>query len=151
MHRSGCVTISYAGFEDGTSSTAHVLVGADGIRSATRATMYARLSEKAEDVVQAVALEAFREATWTGSYVYRAPIRSEDLIRAAPDHRADDRELTFSITPQLHSILRERGRIAPHLPFLRTVLWISSGSLLVPSRDSIVHLWICIYTPISTS
>lgn len=75
-------------FEDGTSSTAHVLVGADGIRSATRATMYARLSEKAEDVVQAVAFEAFREATWTGSYVYRALIRSEDLIRAAPDHRA---------------------------------------------------------------
>ncbi|THH03321.1 hypothetical protein EW145_g6353 [Phellinidium pouzarii] len=77
-------------FSDGTSAEADVLVGADGVKSATRATMYRGLAKSAEeyDRNKAGNLRKFVQASWTGTYAYRALIETESLLRDNPGHQA---------------------------------------------------------------
>ena len=85
-------------FMDGTSATADVLIGADGIKSATRITMYAAFASEAEKTDRALAakLRSFKQASWTGTYAYRALIDTKELLKAHPDHVAASNPLVVS-------------------------------------------------------
>ncbi|RPD54127.1 FAD/NAD(P)-binding domain-containing protein [Lentinus tigrinus ALCF2SS1-7] len=84
-------------FADGTSATADVIIGADGIKSKTRATMY-DLAHKAEcanpesEATKREDCERCKHATpkWTGIVTYRYLIPSDTLREINPNHRALD-------------------------------------------------------------
>lgn len=69
-------------FEDGTTASADVLVGADGVGSATRKTMYADLARR--DPTRADELVRLAVPTWTGTYAYRALVDRARLPASAP-------------------------------------------------------------------
>ncbi|KAF8624142.1 hypothetical protein AX17_007205 [Amanita inopinata Kibby_2008] len=78
-------------FEDGTTTTCDVLVGADGIRSVVRRVL---LTEKAqiararnEDAARIDKILAPVEPAWTGQIAYRAIVPGEELRARAPGHR----------------------------------------------------------------
>lgn len=73
-------------FNDGSTATCDVLVGADGIKSTVRAQMYAASAEAAGDLT----LMRHVEPVWTGTMAYRGLIRAEDvpLNEDGTTHRA---------------------------------------------------------------
>ncbi|KAM5530281.1 hypothetical protein V8D89_016060 [Ganoderma adspersum] len=80
-------------FADGTKATADVIVGADGIKSKTRAAMYdyahqAKCIKKAN--VRREECERCRKATpkWTGTIAYRYLIPADKLREINPNHKA---------------------------------------------------------------
>lgn len=73
-------------FQDGTTATCDVLVGADGIKSAVRKSMYNQMADRADDEKSADQLRRHVHATWTGQVAYRHLILAEDLKNATPDH-----------------------------------------------------------------
>ena len=81
-------------FKDGSKATCDVLIGADGIHSPTRHTMYeliareieARGSEEGSQ--EASKLKLLREPVWTGTVAYRALIPFERLMAINPNHTA---------------------------------------------------------------
>lgn len=75
-------------FSDGTSTCADLLIGADGIKSATRASMYASMSKREENKERAQCLSSFIEASWSGTYAYRALVETQKLINKFPHHQA---------------------------------------------------------------
>ncbi|GJE95299.1 FAD/NAD(P)-binding domain-containing protein [Phanerochaete sordida] len=81
----GAVTLR---FKDGTTTTCDLLVGADGIKSAVRTVMYEGLAMRADTDDAKDGFLKNVTPTWTGQYVYRGLIRTEDLAKAAPGHRA---------------------------------------------------------------
>ena len=69
-------------FEDGTSATCDVLVGADGIRSGVRAAMFSQLAAAAREagcVREAEALQACVAPVFSGEVVYRCLVKRESL------------------------------------------------------------------------
>lgn len=77
-------------FEDGTTAECDVLVGADGIKSATRRVM---LTEAAARIANTDAeggnkLLGLAEPAWSDSVAYRAVIQSEALEMLNPEHTA---------------------------------------------------------------
>ncbi|KAH8112076.1 FAD/NAD-binding domain-containing protein [Phellopilus nigrolimitatus] len=74
-------------FEDGSSTRADVLVGADGLGSPTRRAMYDNLTQAA-DAESAKSLQKLAQPTWTGTHAYRALIERARLAALAPDHPA---------------------------------------------------------------
>nr|GAT45211.1 predicted protein [Mycena chlorophos] len=78
-------------FEDGTTTTCDVLVGADGVKSATRATMLGERVEwmRSQGREQEAADTALCIApAWSGQVAYRTLIPVERLRVAAPRHEA---------------------------------------------------------------
>lgn len=73
-------------FEDGSSATCDILVGADGIKSAVRMSMFERLADNTEDGVQAEVYRRCVEPSWSGIIIYRALCLPEDLKAAYPNH-----------------------------------------------------------------
>lgn len=87
-------------FADGTSATADVLIGADGYKSATRATLYKLLATKesnSEATHGASPLLAFVPPTWTGTFAYRTLISVENLKRKNPQHQAASTPIIVSL------------------------------------------------------
>ncbi|TCD65215.1 hypothetical protein EIP91_002962 [Steccherinum ochraceum] len=74
-------------FSDGLFATCDILIGADGVKSAVRATMYSRFAEAAEAEVEATKLRNHINPVWAGQVVYRYLIPREDLEAADPTHR----------------------------------------------------------------
>lgn len=80
-------------FADGTTAEADVLVGADGIHSATRCAMYAQAHER-ECVPQGADESRWQncdrcraaEPVWTGVHSYRCLISTEELYALNPKH-----------------------------------------------------------------
>ncbi|KLO20389.1 FAD/NAD-binding domain-containing protein [Schizopora paradoxa] len=64
-------------FADGTSAEADVVIGSDGINSATRQTMFSNPTN-----------ERFSRPSWTGTYCYRSLIDSTKVLKALPGHQA---------------------------------------------------------------
>ncbi|EKM51446.1 uncharacterized protein PHACADRAFT_263582 [Phanerochaete carnosa HHB-10118-sp] len=83
-------------FKDGTTATCDFLVGSDGIKSVVRRTMYERFAASVEDPKEKERLLAFVKPTWTGQYVYRGVISTEDLRKVTPDHPVFDGPLYFA-------------------------------------------------------
>ena len=90
-------------FADGTTATADVVIGADGIKSKTRAAMY-DMAHKAEcadpEATKREDCERCRHATpkWTGIVTYRYLIPSERLREINPTHRALDTPALLSVS-----------------------------------------------------
>ena len=77
-------------FEDGTTATCDVLIGADGLKSAVRRSMYsekARIAQSEKKMKEAAECEASIEPVWSGTNAYRALIPAERLNARYPGHR----------------------------------------------------------------
>jgi len=86
-------------FADGTVANADIIIGADGVNSATRASMYRELSKDAElNGKDKSAMSHFIHPTWTGTYAYRTLVNTSKLSAIAPDHRALTSPLMVSDT-----------------------------------------------------
>ena len=85
-------------FEDGTSAQADILIGADGIGSHTRKTMYSENSERARanDPGHADYLMTHALPIWTGIYIYRFLVDSIKLQAVKHDHIALSRGISVS-------------------------------------------------------
>ncbi|EMD38820.1 hypothetical protein CERSUDRAFT_151487 [Gelatoporia subvermispora B] len=75
-------------FADGSTAQTDVLIGADGIRSPTRATLYRNAHQ--EECEKAVSECRCKAATpmWSGTLAYRCLISVEELEWLHPGHRA---------------------------------------------------------------
>lgn len=77
-------------FEDGSTASCDVLVGADGLKSAVRSVMYtekAKIAQSEKKVKEAAELQACVEPLWCGTNAYRALIAPERLNARHPGHR----------------------------------------------------------------
>ncbi|KAF8920765.1 FAD/NAD-P-binding domain-containing protein [Mucidula mucida] len=78
-------------FQDGTTATCDILIGADGIKSAVRATMYTAAAEQAEKEgrsAEATKLRSHIKARFSGVEVFRTVIPADKLREFAPNHHA---------------------------------------------------------------
>ncbi|KAG6379291.1 hypothetical protein JVT61DRAFT_11746 [Boletus reticuloceps] len=71
-------------FADGTTATTDVLIGADGIRSTVRKTMFEAASK--DDGADKTDLKQYIDATFTGITIYRALVAQEVLRKENPEH-----------------------------------------------------------------
>ncbi len=90
---SGAVQLVFA---DGSCAEADILVGADGINSATRRSMYLSLAKEADEK-DARLLASYAEARWTGTYAYRTIVDTDALLKIAPGHRLVSTPVIVSI------------------------------------------------------
>ncbi|KAH7915880.1 hypothetical protein BJ138DRAFT_1109221 [Hygrophoropsis aurantiaca] len=82
---SGALELNFA---DGTMATADVLIGADGIRSPTRKTMFERLAEDSPGTIDPDRVSDYVNPSWTGYLVYRSLIPVEKLLKHSPGNPA---------------------------------------------------------------
>ncbi|KAI5117035.1 hypothetical protein M0805_002251 [Coniferiporia weirii] len=85
-------------FKDGTTATCDVLIGADGIHSATRHTLLklaakdieagAEAANSVDGKKMAETLRAMVDSVWSGCITYRAIVPREKLEKINPTHRA---------------------------------------------------------------
>ncbi|TCD65213.1 hypothetical protein EIP91_002960 [Steccherinum ochraceum] len=76
------------GFSDGAAAVCDTLIGADGVKSAVRATMYNHLADTAESEEEARKLRTHVDPVWAGMFMYRYLIPREDLEAVCPGHRS---------------------------------------------------------------
>ena len=79
-------------FSDGTRAEADVLIGCDGLKSATRRCMYEFAAQNNINGATANGAEKdllnFVEPTWTGTVIYRSLVEAKWLTDKYPEHRA---------------------------------------------------------------
>ncbi|KAF9239489.1 hypothetical protein BU15DRAFT_61993 [Melanogaster broomeanus] len=90
-------------FSDGSTVVTDVLIGADGIRSATRKTMYRQLASLSQDDGSRKKLMDCIDAVWTGTLVYRNLIPTMKLLKEYPDIEAPT-ELTLYLGKKKHIV-----------------------------------------------
>ncbi|KZT00558.1 FAD/NAD(P)-binding domain-containing protein [Laetiporus sulphureus 93-53] len=102
-------------FQDGTTATCDLLIGADGVRSSVRATLVRELAGAAMAEGRAREAEELRhadKALWSGICAYRATIPSDALRARIPGHRALREPLVyFGKDTQLTVYPVARGKI----------------------------------------
>lgn len=77
-------------FEDKSTATCDILIGADGIKSMVRMSMLQEQAGRAEqhgEFAEAADLRNRVQPRWSGVIVYRALISAEELRRLSPGHR----------------------------------------------------------------
>ena len=72
-------------FADNSTATTDVLVGADGIRSSVRKTLFETIDP---DVVDPSKIRHYADPSWTGTFVYRAVFPAEKLSKIDPNNQA---------------------------------------------------------------
>lgn len=77
----GAITLVFA---DGTTATADVLVGADGVHSMTRATMYRSLAKANPEAKY----DQLIDPIWSGTHAYRCSVDLAKFKALYPDHQA---------------------------------------------------------------
>ena len=85
-------------FADGSTARADILIGADGVGSPTRRTMYSNLSDRlrTSDPAKAEELLKVSQPSWTGVYIYRTLIDREKLRAEAPNNVMLDKMIIVS-------------------------------------------------------
>lgn len=100
-------------FADGSHARANVLVGADGVGSPTRRSMYTDLIARETDPERKALMERTAAPCWTGTYVYRALIDREALRKKSPKSKMVDESHIVSAGLNLEYTLLTR----------KTVVW----------------------------
>ncbi|KAF7354373.1 FAD/NAD(P)-binding domain-containing protein [Mycena venus] len=83
-------------FADGTTATVDVLVGADGVRSATRETMFGALANQYKSGFDGISHERLlrcKDPVWTGTVAYRCVYPAEKLRKVNPGHPGLDDQI----------------------------------------------------------
>ncbi|OAX33431.1 FAD/NAD(P)-binding domain-containing protein [Rhizopogon vinicolor AM-OR11-026] len=70
-------------FDDDSVASTDVLIGADGIRSSVRKTLFETIGR---DVIDPSKIRHYADASWTGNSVYRALFPMEKLSEVDPNH-----------------------------------------------------------------
>lgn len=132
-------------FQDGSSATCDILVGADGIHSAVRrklledtADSYTKQgkADDAQEILKAV------EPAWSGTTAYRAVFPTQKLAADYPDHRA--------LTVAMHVCLAHPHRFLILTP--SAVYWKRSGTCIseaisIEYTSSDIGLIACCFLP----
>lgn len=103
-------------FADGTTAEADVLVGADGIKSKTRAALYGYahaqecVNDDSSEAPRPEECERCKRATpqWAGTIAYRHLIPSEQLRAINPKHRVLETPALMSVSGSVLYPLRIR-------------------------------------------
>lgn len=77
-------------FQDGSTATCDILIGADGLKSAVRKTMYQEAATSAESQhrnADAAELRGMSKPRFSGVFSYRTLIPAERLSSISPQHR----------------------------------------------------------------
>jgi salicylate hydroxylase len=77
-------------FQDGSTATCDILIGADGLKSAVRKTMYQEAATSAESQhrnADAAELRGMSKPRFSGVFSYRTLIPTERLSSISPQHR----------------------------------------------------------------
>jgi salicylate hydroxylase len=82
-------------FADGTTATTDVFIGADGVRSAVRKTMFEAASKDNGD--DKADLTQYIDATFTGLSIYRSLVPAETLRRENPENISLKEVMSVSI------------------------------------------------------
>ncbi|OJA17266.1 hypothetical protein AZE42_03032, partial [Rhizopogon vesiculosus] len=72
-------------FADESTETTDVLIGADGIHSSVRKTLFETINE---DLIDPGKIRNYSDASWTGTLIYRAIIPLEKLLQTDPENVA---------------------------------------------------------------
>jgi salicylate hydroxylase len=78
-------------FQDGSTATCDILIGADGLKSAVRKTMFqdaAKLAESQHQNADAAELRNLIKPRFSGFFSYRTLIPAARLSSISPQHRA---------------------------------------------------------------
>ena len=89
VQRQGAPTLLH--FQDGSTATCDILIGADGVKSAVRKTMFqeaAMWAESQHQISEAARLRNLCESRFSGFIAYRALIPAARLSSLSPQHRA---------------------------------------------------------------
>ncbi|KAH8111735.1 hypothetical protein DFH11DRAFT_575240 [Phellopilus nigrolimitatus] len=111
-------------FKDGTTATCGVLIGADGIHSATRHTLLELAANDAEadgsdeGKKSAEILRGMVDPIWSGSVAYRGVLPREKLEKLNPNHRAMQRAQNVSLRNLIHTVLPSTNDIFPSFKYM---------------------------------
>jgi salicylate hydroxylase len=78
-------------FQDGSTATCDILIGADGLKSAVRKTIFqdaATLAESQHRNADAIELRDLSQLRFSGVFSYRTLIPAAKLSSISPQHRA---------------------------------------------------------------
>lgn len=102
-------------FQDGATATCDVLVGADGVKSATRAGLVeelARAAMSAGRADEAVAIRSKAQPRWSGLCAYRTTIPTEDLRSRMPTHTLLREPMAVSFVSLMHDTQYLNSRVS---------------------------------------